>query len=313
MNIRQVSYNWKDFAKNAKIISVDIDSAEQRKGLVIYDYIFTCDLREFFKKINKKKILINKKNKIKRHNWILWCRFIRKKLTPKIDDYKIYQNKINVYHFIIFLFKNLRNQEMIVAADGAATVVPNQVGYLNKGVRYFANSGSASMGFDLPGSIGAAIASPNKKIICLAGDGSIMMNIQELQTIKDLELNILIFVINNDGYLSIKQTQNNFFKREFGASSNSDLSFPDFKKVGKAFGIDSYSLNLENWKKKIKMILKKKGPLLVELKVDTIQEFEPKLKSVKSGNKIITPSLENMYPFLDKELQNEIILKLNEC
>ena len=169
------------------------------------------------------------------------------------------------------------------------------------------------MGFDLPGSIGAAIASPNKKIICLAGDGSIMMNIQELQTIKDLELNILIFVINNDGYLSIKQTQNNFFKREFGASSNSDLSFPDFKKVGKAFGIDSYSLNLENWKKKIKMILKKKGPLLVELKVDTIQEFEPKLKSVKLGNKIITPSLENMYPFLDKELQNEIILKLNEC
>ena len=313
LNIRQVSYNWKDFAKNAKIISVDIDPAEQRKGLVIYDYIFTCDLREFFKKINKKKILINKKNKIKWYNWILWCRFIRKKLTPKIDDYKIYQNKINVYHFIIFLFKNLRNQEMIVAADGAATVVPNQVGYLNKGVRYFANSGSASMGFDLPGSIGAAIASPNKKIICLAGDGSIMMNIQELQTIKDLKLNILIFVINNDGYLSIKQTQNNFFKREFGASSNSDLNFPDFKKVGKAFGIDSYSLNLENWKEKIKMILKKKGPLLVELKVDTIQEFEPKLKSVKLGNKIITPSLENMYPFLDKELQNEIILKLNEC
>ena len=101
-----------------------------------------------------------------------------------MSDYKTYQNKINIYHFVILLFKLLK--KIIVAADGAATVVPNQVGYLNEGVNYIANSGSTSMGYDLPAAIGAALSSPKRRIICLAGDGSIMMNLQELQTIKIL-------------------------------------------------------------------------------------------------------------------------------
>ena len=118
-----------------------------------------------------------------------------------------------------------------MAADGAATVVPNQVGYLNDNVKYICNSGSASMGFELPGAIGAGIADKKKKIICLAGDGSIMLNIQDLETIKSLNLNVFIFLINNQGYLSIKQTQKNFFGKENGSSPNSGLNFPNFKKL----------------------------------------------------------------------------------
>ena len=170
------------------------------------------------------------------------------------------------------------------------------------------------MGFELPGAIGAAIAEPKKKIICLAGDGSIMMNLQELQTIKSLNLNIIIFLINNDGYLSIKQTQKNFFGKEYGSSSKSGLTFPDFLKISKSFNIKSYDLKYKNWKKQIKSIIDlKKGPLFVNINVDTKQEFEPKLKSKTVNNKIVTPSLENMYPFLSDKINKKILKKLNEA
>lgn len=314
LNIRQTSYNWKEFAKNAVKISVDIDKIQQKKNLIKFDHSICCDLKIFFDLINKYKINnLNKNKKFKWKNWINWCNFIKSELTPKMSDYKTYQNKINIYHFVILLFKLLKKKEIIVAADGAATVVPNQVGYLNEGVNYIANSGSASMGYDLPAAIGAALSSPKRRIICLAGDGSIMMNLQELQTIKNLNLNIIIFIINNDGYLSIKQTQKNFFKREHGASSKSGLSFPDFTKVAKSYGIKTIHLNIKNWKKKLSFISSKaRGPLLINLSVDTIQEFEPKLKSYRKGNKLVTPSLEDMYPFLDPKYKKAILDKLNE-
>ena len=171
----------------------------------------------------------------------------------------------------------------------------------------------SSVSFALPASIGAAIACPKKKIICLAGDGSIMLNLQELQTIKNLNLNVLIFLINNDGYLSIKQTQKNFFNKEFGSSSKSNLTFPNFAKVANSFGIKSVNLNLKNWKPRLNNILKnKKGPILINVNVDLIQEFEPRLKSKRIGQKIYTPSLEDMYPFLNKSIENKILEKLND-
>lgn len=312
--IRQTSYNWSEFAKKATKISVDIDPFEQNKNLIKYNLKLTCDLKDFFKYINKRKIKIyDSKKKLKWAKWLKWCDFVKKKLTPKKNDYKVYQSKINIYHFIFELFKNLRNKEIIVAADGAATVVPNQVGYLNDGITYIANSGSASMGYDLPAAIGAAIAEPKRKIICIAGDGSIMMNLQELKTIQNLNLNILIFVVNNDGYLSIKQTQNNFFKRETGASSKSGLTFPNFESIAKSFDIKAKTLNYNNWENEISKIIKhKKGPFLINLYVDTIQEFEPKLKSIKVKDRIITPSLEKMFPHLNKKIETKIQKKLNE-
>jgi len=314
LSIRQISYNWKEFAKNAIVVSVDIDSFELKKNLIQIDYKIQMDLKIFFKKFNKLNINIkNKNNNLKWSKWINWCNYIRKEFTPKIEDYKTHQGKINIYHFIITLFKLLKKNEIIVAADGTATVVPNQVGYLNKNIKYIANSGSASMGFELPGAIGAAIADRKKKIICLAGDGSIMLNLQELQTIKSLNLNIIIFLINNDGYLSIKQTQKNFFGKEHGSSPRSGLTFPNFIKISKSFGIKSYDLQFKNWKKQLKNIINlKKGPLFININVDTKQEFEPKLKSKTVNNKIVTPSLENMYPFLSDEINKKILKKLNE-
>ena len=168
-------------------------------------------------------------------------------------------------------------------------------------MRLLSNSGSASMGYDIPAALGAAVANPDARIICLAGDGSCMMNIQELQTIRGLNLNILIFILNNEGYLSIKQTQRNFFGREAGSSKNSGLSFPDFVKLGEAFGFKSFSLRKQDWESDLEQVLLATGPVLCEVELDTIQEFEPRLKSRMVDGVITTPELEDMYPFLDPQ------------
>ncbi len=292
--IRQISYNWRSFAKKAFIVWVDIDEMVLKNSIIKPNLALNMTLKKFFQTLNsKKQYKVNFK-------WIQWCSFVREKYHPKLQDYKKTKD-INIYHFIMTLFPKLKNKEIIVCADGAATVVPHQVGYLNDGCKIVYNSGSASMGYELPATVGVSAATKKKKIICLAGDGSIMMNLQELQSIKYNNINVIIFLINNDGYLSIKQTQKNFFKNEHGSSPKSKLSFPNFIKVAKSFGLNTFSLKSKNWERQLDKILKIKGPSLVELKVDLNQEFSPRIKSRFEKNKIVTPELDDMYPFLEKK------------
>lgn len=162
------------------------------------------------------------------------------------------------------------------------------------------------MGYDIPGALGAAVANPEARVICLAGDGSSMMNIQELQTIAGLGLNVLVFILNNDGYLSIKQTQRNFFGREAGSSTASGLTFPDFEKVGNAFGFSSVTIDKNSWKAKLAKFMQGSGPKLCNVSLDLIQEFEPRLKSKMVAGVITTPELDDMYPFIDPDELNEV-------
>lgn len=143
-------------------------------------------------------------------------------------------------------------------ANGSPCICTCQCAVTKKGQRMFLNSGDASMGYDLPAAIGAAVANPDKKIICYTGDGSIMMNIQELQTIKTHNLPIRIFIIRNDGYSSIKQTHKNFFNANYvGCNAASGVETPDFCKVANAFGIDAERIeNADNLEEKIRTILK---------------------------------------------------------
>ena len=296
LNIRQVSYNWSSFARNAKKIWVDIDETEFRKPYVKADIEIASDLYNFLNRmIEHAKRSSYQSNTLE---WINWCGKIQKQYSPKISDYPESLNAINAYHFISRLFERLESNDIVVCGDATATIVPFQIGKLKQGMRLFSNSGSASMGYDIPAALGAGVAKPSSRIICLAGDGSSMMNIQELQTIKGLGLNVIVFILNNDGYLSIKQTQHNFFGRETGASSKSGLSFPNFKALGEAFGYKSFLLKKENWESILFQVLETSGPMLCEVELDLLQEFEPRLKSRMVDGVINTPELEDMYPFL---------------
>lgn len=312
LNIRQVSYNWKSFARNAKKIWVDIDPAEFKKPYVSADITIAADLKTFVPSlISSAK---NSQWKPIHGSWVRWCADINARFTPRPDDYPVSEDAINSYHFVAELFEHLKENDIVVCGDATATIVPFQIGKIKSGMRLFSNSGSASMGYDIPAALGAAIANPEARIICLAGDGSSMMNIQELETISSLDLNVLVFILNNDGYLSIKQTQRNFFKREAGSSSQSGLSFPDFKKLGEAFSFRSIDLKKARWKERLKEFLNAPGPSLCNTFLDLYQEFEPRLKSKMVDGVISTPELDDMHPFLDSQelaAVRESALKIN--
>ena len=225
-----------------------------------------------------------------------------------------FDEKINPYHFIEELFARLNGEDIIACGNATATIVPFQAGSIKPGMRMFSNSGSASMGYDLPAAIGAyfgAVAGRGKqeRVICLAGDGSIMMNLQELQTIAYHRLPIKIFVLNNRGYLSIRSSQANFFGRLVGESPDNGVGFPDFVAVATAFGIPARRIASADFAAGIDELLTADGPQLCDVILDASQGFEPRMSSRQlPDGSIVTPPLEDMFPFLDRaELARNVL------
>ena len=298
-NIRQVSYNWENFAKKAFKIMVDIDAAELQKPLVKPDMAINADLEDFLP------LLETEAKNIEKKEWLEFCKNLKTKYSFKnTPEYIQNGEKINVYHFIHRLTELLKEKDVCVTANGTAIVASVQTAVIKENQRYFSNSGDASMGYDLPAAIGACLANNKKSTVCLAGDGSIMMNLQELQTIVHNNLPVKIFIINNDGYSSIKQTQNNFFEgRNTGAGRTSGVSLPDFVKVGQAFGIESFKLEkTDEIDNAIEKTLNSSNPVICEVLVNPDYIFSPKLSSKKlPDGTMVSPSLENMYPFLPED------------
>ena len=178
------------------------------------------------------------------------------------------------------------------------------------------NSGCASMGYDLPAAIGACAGNNFKDVICVTGDGSLQMNIQEFQTIIHNNLKIKLFVLNNDGYISIRNTQNNFFNgHKVGADKESGVSFPNIIKIAKAYGFKTFKIeNQQNLEIKLKKILQQKAPFVCEVMLSPNEKMEPKLSSeIKEDGTIISKPLEDMYPFLDREeFKKNMIIKTVE-
>jgi acetolactate synthase I/II/III large subunit len=242
-----------------------------------------------------------------RSSWWRWCRDVRSRFEPAESDYPTRTGVINAYHLVAALSELTTSEHVVVCGDATACIVPFQLMQVRDGMRLFSNSGCASMGYDLPASLGAAVASPGRRVVALAGDGSVMMNLQELETLKNWGLDILLVILDNGGYLSIKQTQSNFFQREFGASPASGISFPDFRRVAEAFGLGVVRLEPEgNWRQQLAEIVSATGPRVCVAPLDTRQEFEPRLRSRMVDGVIRTPSLDDMYPHLPDDLIAEV-------
>ncbi len=304
LNIRQTGFNFSGFAKNAKIVHVDIDKSELNKFYLNTHMKINMDLRNFFNLASK--YLYKNDNKKILLEWVAWCKRVKEKYSIKNEKFiKDKKGLLNPYRAMFKISDLLEEGDKIVCGNASACIIPFQSLEIKKNQRLFSNSGSASMGYDLPAAIGAAIAdnkSDNSRVICIAGDGSLQMNVQELQTLASLNLNLKIFLINNKGYLSIKSTHQNFFGEVFGSDPDSGIDFPNFVKIAKAYGINAYKILSYRSLNKLDSILNKKEPALIELMVDTEQEFCPKLKSRMDNNgNFITPELDDMYPFLKRE------------
>jgi len=301
LSVRQVSYSWKYFARHAYKIFVDIDPAEMSKTTVRPDLPVVADAKEFLTEVERQLEEQNPPNP-EHTKWLNWCR----ERWLRYDLRKAYPEKsngqLNPYWFLHCLFQQLANDDAVVCGDGSACVMTFQVATIRDGQRLWTNGGSASMGYDLPAAIGAAVARNGKRTICLAGDGSLHMNIQELQTLKEQNLNVKVFIINNGGYLSMRMTQSSFFGRLIGESPVSGVSFPDYVAVAQAYGLKSIKIDATNYVLALREALEEKGPVICEVLVDPKQQFEPKLSSRALGDgRMVSSPLEDLAPFLDRE------------
>jgi acetolactate synthase-1/2/3 large subunit len=300
MCIRQVSYNWKSFARHAYKIQVDVDPAELAKPITVADQTICCEAKYFLEEM-RRQLRLGYSPTAKHGEYLAWCRERLAAYPSVLPRQRTTENGINSYYFVETLFRQLGREDVVVCGDATACIVPFQAATLQKGQRLFSNSGCASMGHDLPAAIGAAVAH-GKRIVCLAGDGSIMMNVQELQTVAHYRLPIVIFVLNNGGYLSIRTTQANFFGKLIGESAESGVSFPDFVKLAEAHGLPGMRIEGENFADQIAKALATQGPIVCEVVLDRSQGFEPKLSSKKlPDGRMVTAPLEDMAPFLPRE------------
>ncbi len=306
LNIRQVSYNWQSFARRAFKIQVDVDPAELNKPTVRPDLAICCDLKTFLNGMLRE--LADGEYSAKCSSWLSWCRE-RVHRYPVVQESQRSSALLNPYHFVEHLFDSLSADDVVVCGNASACIIPFQVARIRKGQRLISNSGAASMGHDLPAALGAAVAREGKRVICLAGDGSIQLNLQELQTVVHHRLPVKIFVLENQGYLSIRLTQSTFFRNFVGEGPSSGVSFPDMVKIASAYGIPAMRIDDRESLKEIPAFLDAPGPALCAVRLDPNQEFEPRLKSRQlPDGTIATPALEDMYPFLDvEELRTNMI------
>lgn len=309
MNIRMIGYNHFDFAKNAFKIVVDIDLRELYKPTIKADMPIHADVKDFLNAILQKEYVPEQSHT----QWTKWCRNLVQRYPAMLDEYHKTENGlINPYVFMNTLFEMLQEDDRIICGNGSACVITFQGSKIKQGQRMFTNSGCAAMGYGLPAALGVAISDNSKRTICIDGDGSIMMNIQELATIAYNHLDIKIIIINNNGYHSIRQTQRNLFQPPFiGIDEESGVGFPDFKKLADAFGIDYYSFsNEEECKDILEDALECVGPCICEAIVDPNQNFAPKSSSkVLPDGRIVSPSLDDMAPFLDRHEFEQIKYK----
>ena len=310
LSIRQVGYNWKTWAREAFVIMVDVDAEELKKPTLHVEMPVHADAKDFLTKLLAK--LPEDGVLYAENGWQQTCREWKRDYPVVLPKHYEWEGLANPYAFIKKLSDRLPEGYTTVVGNGTACVVGSHGYTIKKGQRFIINSAVASMGYDLPAAVGVCVAEGKKEIVCISGDGSIQMNLQELQTILTNRLPVKIFVINNDGYHSIRQTQTNLFgahtKVGIGPESG-DLSFPSLERLAWAYGYP-YAACRTNAEidATLDAAFGTEGAFLAEIFVDPAQFFEPKsaTKRLPDGT-LVSPPLEDLAPFLDKEELKKIM------
>jgi acetolactate synthase-1/2/3 large subunit len=285
--VRQTGYNFHSFAKQAYKVHVDVDVNELNKPTLFTDLKVESDAKQFLKQLLAQELPRTNTE------WIDHCNEVNK--APKVlQRHRDNQDFVSNYYFIEQLSKVIPTDHHVITSDGSANVVTMQVLDLKKDQRLITNTGCAPMGYGMPAAIGAAI---KHKIVCLEGDGSLHLNVHELQTIKHYNLPIKLILLNNDGYLSIKISQKTFFKGKYVASEKSSgVSFPDFKKLINAYDLPYYSINNNSdIESTLKEFFSQEGPAICEVFTDPNEFHEPKVVAkLGEDGKFIPGELKNI-------------------
>ena len=325
LSIRQVGYNYETWAREAFVIVNDIDEEELKKPSIHSDLRVHADAGELLRTMwevleNENQLPVFSGGEgLPGRSWLETCSLWKERypvVLPRhleADDTKA----ANVYALVDVLSSRLPEGRITVVGNGSACVVGGHAYQIKRGQRFITNSAIASMGYDLPAAIGAYMALADhgepRDVILLTGDGSIQMNLQELQTIIHHQMPIKIILINNGGYHSIRQTQKNFFGEPLvGIGDDSyDLSFPSMEKLAGAYGYP-YTAARHNSElvPAVESALRTKGPVICEVFVTTDQNFEPKSSAKRlADGTMVSPPLEDLSPFLpDDEMEEMMII-----
>lgn len=309
LSVPVIGHQYEYFAREAKIVTVDIDPNEHKKGLIKVDLEINLDLKSFFRNFNSLKIVNTSVN-----DWKKKCLEWKEKWPVFNQSYYNTDNGINMYLIIEKISELMSPNSVVVSDAGSAYYVSSQGTKLNKEQRYITSGAQADMGFTLPCSIGVALRDSSRRIIGITGDGSVQMNIQEFQTLKNYNLNVKIFVLNNNGYLSIRNTMDKFFdSRYLGTCPGSGLKLPSLSKIANAYELKYYLLsNLEDIDNNLEDILEIEGPVIIEVINPIKQDIIPSSASKENLNGVLeSQPLENMTPFLsEEEYKDEMIIKI---
>lgn len=306
ISIRQTGYSFNTWARAAKVIMVDIDRAEMKKHTIHVDMPIWADAKDFVEALYTA-VSENEVPLFGGQAWRDQCVTWKKKYPATLPRHWEENGKTaNVFASIKYISASLPENSLTAVSNGACCVVGHQNWVIKKGTRFIINSAIASMGYGLPAAIGLCIAGDRKDTVCMEGDGSIMMNLQELQTIVTNKLPIKVFLINNQGYHSIRITQTNLFghhtKVGIGPESG-DLGFPEFSKIAEAFGIPYFCAHSNTeMKDAVEKTLSHPGYAFCEIFTDTVQVWEPKssTRRLEDGT-LVSPPLEDLAPFLPRE------------
>lgn len=308
LGCRQVGYNVHSWAREAFVIMVDIDQYELQKPSIHVEMPIHADAKDFLEKLDAAI-----KEPLSLHtDWMNICAGWKEKYPVVTDRHYQPEGPANAYCFLNEIGRKVPEGQHIVLGNGTVEACLHAIP-IKKDVRLMCNSGAASMGYDLPAAVGCCFAIGKKPVVCLTGDGSIQMNLQELQTIVHHKLPIKIFVLNNGGYHSMRQTEGKLFpeytKVGIGPESG-DLSFPDMRKIADAYGIPYLTAKSNP---EIPDIIEKtlgvEGYVMCEIFVDVNQNFEPKsaTKRLEDGT-LVSPPLEDLEPFLSREELKSIMI-----
>tara|TARA_Y100000768_G_C23959947_1_gene674769 strand:- start:447 stop:1631 length:1185 start_codon:yes stop_codon:yes gene_type:complete len=308
LSLLQIGYDVQQFAPKAKIIMIDIDKKELIKFKEKRFLKINADANYFINSLISKNI---KPKKIILNNWYQYCIKTKKEFPIIIKEHKMQKNMINSYVFINKLNSIIKKNEIVVTDMGTALLTAFYNLKITKNIKLMTSLGLGEMGFGLPGAIGACIASNQGSVLCLNNDGGMMFNLQELETIKYHNLPIKIIIFSNDGYLMIKHTQKNAYKSKYiGVDKKTGLSCPDFKKIGKGFGIKSISI--KTWSEfnlKFRKFYESKGPGICELFMPEKQPFIPRQSNkIDKNNKIYSLPLQNQFPFINEKTIKKFML-----
>jgi len=310
----QIAYQSKFFAHNAKKIIVDVDVNEIHKLGIDIEYKVDLDckifLNELLTKINEIDIDTSK--------WLTHCKKTYEKYPICLPEYYKQKDFVNNYVFIEELSKHLPENSLIVpGSSGACSEVTMQAIKIKPGTRIFNSEGLGSMGFGIPAAIGACLAADKQETICIDGDGGFVMNMQELELVNRYKLPIKFFVLNNDGYGSIKTTQTNHFGGRLVASDpSSGLTLPDISKIADAFDIPHVKIfDNDMLCHLMEKILNTDGPLMIEVMIDPNHRTAPKASVYKTKDGLFaTRPMEDLAPFLSREeFESEMLVPIINC